>query len=145
MRRPPRSTYNTGSPSTSTIDAPETVNRILDMFPPHQERQIRMMLAATLRAVISQRLLERVDGGRVVAAEVLINNGRIFDRIVDPSQSMNLLEVMAESEFYGMQTFDQAILKLFETNQISFQTALAAATSPHDLRVKAEQKGLLAV
>lgn len=128
-----------------TIDAPETVNRILDMFPPHQERQIRMMLAATLRAVISQRLLERIDGGRVVAAEVLINNGRIFDRIVDPEQSMNLLEVMAESEFYGMQTFDQAILKLFESGQITFQTALAAATSPHDLRVKAEQKGLLAV
>ncbi len=128
-----------------TIDAPETVNRILDMFPPHQERQIRAMLASTLRSVISQRLLERVDGGRVVATEILINNGRVFDRIVNQDEKMDLIEVMAESEFYGMQTFDQAILRLFEAGTVSFQTALAAATSPHDLRVKAEQKGLLAV
>ncbi len=126
-----------------TIDAPETINRILDMFPPHQERQVRMMMAATLRGVISQRLLERVDGGRIVAVEVLINNGRVYERIVNPEESLNLLEVMSESEFYGMQTFDQAILRLFEEKKITFQTALAAATSPHDLRVKAEQKGLL--
>ena len=90
--------------------------------------------------------MEQVDGdGRVPAVEALTMNGRVFDRIVDEAATHTLEDVIEESEFYGMQTFDQAILSLFKSGHISFQTALAAASNPHDLRVKAEQTGLVAV
>ncbi len=128
-----------------TVDATESVSRIIDFFPPYQQQQVRIMLAATLKGVVSQRLLERVDGGRVPAVEVMTNNGRVYDRIVDSSQTNSLIEVIAESEFYGMQTFDQSILSLFKAGQISFQTAMTSASNPHDFRVKAEQEGLISV
>ncbi len=127
-----------------TIDATETINRIIDFFPPYQQKQTRLLLAGALRGVISQRLLESTDGGRVPAIEVLTMNGRVFDRIVDEKQTHSLEDVIRESEFYGMQTFDQAILNLFKRGRITFQTALAHASNPHDLRVKAEQAGLVA-
>jgi len=129
-----------------TIDATETVNRTIDFFPPYQQKQARLQLAGGLKGVISQRLMETVDeSGRVPALEVLTMNGRVFDRIVDEKQTHTLEDVIKESEFYGMQTFDQAILKLFEQGKISFEIALASASNPHDLRVKAERSGLVAV
>jgi twitching motility protein PilT len=129
-----------------TIDATETVNRIIDFFPPYQQKQTRLQLAGSLQEIVSQRLMEKVDAdGRIPAIENLTMNGRVFDRIVDESQTHTLEDVIQESEFYGMQTFDQAILKLFKAGHISFQTALSAASNPHDLRVKAEQTGLVAV
>lgn len=129
-----------------TINATETINRIVDFFPPYQQKQTRLQLAGALKGIVSQRLIERADGeGRVPAVEALIMNGRVFDRIVEEGQTHTLHDVIEESEFYGMQTFDQAILKLFKDDHITFQTALAAATNPHDLRVKAEQTGLVAV
>ena len=129
-----------------TIDATETVNRIIDFFPPYQQKQTRLQMAGAIKGIVSQRLMEKVDGeGRVPAVEILTMNGRVFDRIVDETQTHTLEDVIQESEFYGMQTFDQAILKLFKDGDISFQTALAAASNPHDLRVKAEQNGLVAV
>ena len=129
-----------------TIDATETINRIIDFFPPYQQKQTRLQLAGALQGIVSQRLMDRADGeGRVPAVEALTMNGRVFDRIVDESETHTLEDVIQESEFYGMQTFDQAILKLFQSGMISFQTALSGASNPHDLRVKAEQTGLVAV
>ncbi|MDH3306250.1 MAG: PilT/PilU family type 4a pilus ATPase, partial [Acidimicrobiia bacterium] len=128
-----------------TIDATETINRVIDFFPPYQQQQVRILLASTLRGVISQRLLEKSDGGRIPAIEVMTNNGRVFDRIVDPAETHSLVEVIRESEFYGMQTFDQSILSLFKQGLISFQIAMGSASNPHDFRVKAEQEGLVSV
>ncbi len=129
-----------------TLDATETVNRIIAVFPPYQQKQIRLLLAGTLKGIISQRLLERRDGeGRVPAVEVLTMNGRVFDRIVDEDQTHTLVDVIQESEFYGMQSFDQSILKLFGDGGISLQVAMAHASNPHDFRVKADQMGLLKV
>ena len=132
--------------SLHTLDATETLNRILDFFPPHQQQQVRLLLAGTLRGVVSQRLLERSDGsGRIVAVEVMTMNGRIFDRIVDPAETAGLPEVIADSEFYGMKTFDQSILELFQAGHVDLQEAIAHASNPHDLRVTAEQMGLVSV
>jgi len=132
--------------SLHTIDATETINRIVDFFPPYQQKQIRILLASTLKGVVSQRLLEKADGqGRVPSVEVLTMNGRVYDRVIDESLTSEIVEVIAESEFYGMQTFDQSILSLYEKGQISFQNAIANASNPHDFRVKAEQLGLVTV
>lgn len=132
--------------SLHTIDATETINRIVDFFPPYQQKQIRLLLASTLKGVVSQRLLEKADGqGRVPSVEVLTMNGRVYDRVVDETLTSEIVEVIAESEFYGMQTFDQSILHLYEKGQISFQIAMANASNPHDFRVKAEQLGLVTV
>ncbi len=132
--------------SLHTIDATETINRIVDFFPPYQQKQIRILLASTLKGVVSQRLLEKADGqGRVPSVEVLTMNGRVYDRVIDESLTNEIVEVIAESEFYGMQTFDQSILYLYEKGQISFQVAIANASNPHDFRVKAEQLGLVTV
>ncbi len=128
-----------------TIDATETINRIIDFFPPYQQQQIRILLGSTLKGVVSQRLLEKADGGRAPAVEIMTMNGRVFDRIVDASQTHSLVEVIRESEFYGMQTFDQSILNLFKNGDISFQTAMTNASNPHDFRVKAEQEGIIKV
>ena len=128
-----------------TIDATETINRIIDFFPPYQQQQIRILLGSTLKGVVSQRLLEKSDGGRAPAVEIMTMNGRVVDRIVDSTQTHSLVEVIRESEFYGMQTFDQSILNLFKNGDISFQTAMSTASNPHDFRVKAEQEGIIKV
>lgn len=129
--------------SLHTIDATETISRIVDFFPPYQQKQIRLLLAGTLRGVVSMRLLNRADGhGRVPAVEVLTMNARVFDRIVEETATHTLADIIAEGEFYGMQSFDQAILQLYKDGLISFHEAVGAASNPHDLRVRAEQAGL---
>ena len=92
-----------------TVDAPETVNRIIDFFPPHQQQQARAMIAGTLKGIVSQRLVRTADGhGRVAICEILRMTGRVHDMIMDPKQTGQLPEVIAEGGYYGMQTFDQA-------------------------------------
>ncbi len=127
-----------------TADTVETVNRIVDFFPADQHRQVRLSLATSLRGVVSQRLLERADGaGRVPAVEVLVNTGRVFDRIVDPDMpGDSLLELVSAGDYYGMQTFDQALLRLYADGRIGLREAMAAATNPSDLRVALQQAGL---
>ena len=116
-----------------TIDAMETINRVLDLFPPEQQREIRTSFAGALRGIVSQRLVARSDGkGRVPVVEVLVNTGRIFDRIVDPEQTAGILDVLAGGEFYGMQTFDQALVKLVKEGVVATDEARRAATNPHD-------------
>jgi twitching motility protein PilT len=119
-----------------TIDAVETVNRIIDFFPPHHHQQVRAQLAGSLRGVISQRLVPTVDGvGRAAACEVLTMTGRVRDLISNPNETAKLSEVIAEGGYYGMQTFDQALLALFQDGRVSMDEALKAATHPHDFKL----------
>ncbi len=90
-----------------TIDATETINRIIDFFPTYQQQQIRLMLAATLRGIVSMRLLPAIGGGLVPAVEVLVMTGTIREYIVDPEQTYKIRDAMNEGAYYGMQTFDQ--------------------------------------
>jgi twitching motility protein PilT len=116
-----------------TIDAMETINRVLDLFPPEQQREIRSSFAGALRGIVSQRLVSRADGkGRVPVVEVLVNTGRVFDRIVDPDQTAGILDVISGGDFYGMQTFDQALVKLVKEGVVSADEARRTATNPHD-------------
>jgi twitching motility protein PilT len=125
-----------------TIDAVETVNRIIDFFPPHHHQQVRAMLAGSLRGVISQRLVPTVQNdSRVVACEVLTMTGRVRDMISDPNETGKLGEVIAEGSYYGMQTFDQALLHLHRDGKVSMDEALKAATHPHDFKLLVASEG----
>ena len=125
-----------------TLDATETVNRIIDFFPPHLQGQARVMLAATLRGVVGQRLVKSADGeGRVAVCEILVATGRVQDLILNPEETGRLSEVIAEGEFYGMQTYDQALMHHVLEGNISEDVAYEAATSPHDFKLMLESKG----
>jgi len=125
-----------------TIDATETINRIIDFFPLHQQKQVRIMLAGTLKAIISQRLLPMADGkGRVPAVEVMITTNRVRDFILDPDQAPLIHDAIKEGDFYGMQTFDQALLKLYEDGLITLSDAAQAAANPHDFKLLVQQQG----
>lgn len=116
-----------------TIDATETVNRIIDLFPPEQQREARVSFAGSLRGIISQRLVVRGDGGgRVPACEVLINTGRVYERIIDPEETFSISDVIQEGQYYGMQTFDQALVGLVKDGVITEEDGRAASTNPHD-------------
>ena len=131
-----------------TTNATETVNRIVDFFPPFQQHQIRLTLASCLKGVICQRLLERADDmGRVPAVEVMVMTGRIADRIVEPASGKGetIEEMIAGGEWYGMQTFDQSLFHLYQEGQVTFRQAMAAASRPHDFRLALEHAGLVAI
>ncbi len=117
-----------------TLDATETINRIVQMFPPHQQPAIRLQLAAILRATISQRLLPRADGkGMIPAVEVLVNTPRVRDMIEDPSRTSEIVDAIKEGAHpYGMISFDQSLTDLVHRKLITYETALAAATNPDD-------------
>jgi twitching motility protein PilT len=128
-----------------TLDAAESVNRIIDFFQPHEQSQARAMLAGTLKAVVSQRLVRTVDhAGRVAVCEILRMTGRAHDMILNPDETDRLREVIAEGEYYGMQTFDQALLRHFQAGRISMEDALHAATSPHDFKLLVAGDGRMA-
>ena len=119
-----------------TVDAPETVNRIIDFFPPHQQQQARAMIAGTLKGIVSQRLVKTADGhGRVACCEIMVMTGRVHDMILDPKLTGQLPEVVAEGGYYGMQTFDQHLLKHLQAGRITYEEAMRAATSPHDFKL----------
>jgi twitching motility protein PilT len=125
-----------------TIDATETINRIIDFFPLHQQKQVRIMLAGTLRGIVSQRLLPRADGqGRVPAVEVMVMTNRIRDFVLDADATHNIGQAIKEGEFYGMQTFDQALLKLYEEGLITLHDAAQVASNPHDFKLLVQQQG----
>ncbi|HEV8053627.1 MAG TPA: type IV pilus twitching motility protein PilT, partial [Candidatus Limnocylindrales bacterium] len=127
-----------------TVDASETINRIIDFFPPHQQQQARAMIAGTLKGIVSQRLVRTADGnGRVACCEILVMTGRVHDMILDPKLTGQLPEVIAEGAYYGMQTFDQHLLSHLQSGRITFEDALRVATSPHDfkLMVSAKENG----
>ena len=125
-----------------TVDATESVNRMLDFFPPHQQQQVRAMIGGTLKGVVSQRLIPNVDGsGRVAVCEVLVMTGRVRDMVTDPAQTGRLHEVIQEGEYYGMQTFDQALLSHLQAGRISMEEALRTATHPHDFKLLVASDG----
>jgi twitching motility protein PilT len=119
-----------------TVDCVETINRVLDLFPPQQHKELRTSFAGALRGIVSQRLVVRADGkGRVPAVEVLMATGRVFDRIVDANATDSIRDVIAEGEYYGMQTFDQALVNLVREGLVREDEARYASTSPHDFNL----------
>ena len=126
-----------------TMSAMETISRIIDFFPPFQQQQVRMSLAGSLSGIVSQRLVQRSDSnGRIPAMEVLVSTGRVFDKIADATLTHELEEIIEQGEYYGMQTFDQSLLALYEEGLISRRDAIATATKTHDLRLKMDTSDL---
>ena len=126
-----------------TVDAAESVNRIIDFFPQAEQRQARAMLAGTLKAVISQRLVPTPDkNGRVATCEILRMTGRVRDMIMNPDETGKLPEVISEGAYYGMQTFDQALLHHVQEGRVAMNDALKAATHPHDFKLLVSSDGL---
>ncbi|HUO76088.1 MAG TPA: type IV pilus twitching motility protein PilT [Thermodesulfovibrionales bacterium] len=123
-----------------TIDATETVNRVIAVFPPYQHKQVRMQLSSVIKGIISMRLMPKADGkGRVPAVEVMIATATIKDCILDQDKTKLIPDVIAQSKIhYGMQTFDQSLFDLFKSGLITYEEALRRASSPDDfvLRVK---------
>ena len=123
-----------------TLDATETINRIIAVFPPHQQKQIRIQLATVLKAVISQRLIPRTDGtGRVPAVEVLISTAFIRDCVMDKEKTHLIHGAIAQgTSQYGMQTFDQSIFSLFEQSFISYEEALRWASNVDEFKLRVQ-------
>ncbi|MBA2541065.1 MAG: Flp pilus assembly complex ATPase component TadA, partial [Deltaproteobacteria bacterium] len=117
-----------------TVDATETVNRVIAMFPTHQQQQARLSLAATLKGVISQRLLPRADGkGMVPALEVMINTERVREMIEEPTRTREIKNAIAEGLHpYGMITFDQALANLVKQRLVTYEEAVKNSSSPSD-------------
>ena len=123
-----------------TLDATETIQRIIAVFPPPEQKQIRLQLASTLKAVISQRLVRRGDGqGRVPAVEVMVATNYIRDCIINPDKTRLIREAIAAgTSQYGMQTFDQSLFDLFSRNLITLEEALLRASNPDDFRLRVQ-------
>ena len=121
-----------------TIDAPQTVNRILSFYPPHQHAEIRFLLASTLQAVISQRLIQRAEGkGRVPAVEVMLNTAAIGDYLMSPEKTLMIKSAIQEgAQQYGMQTFDQSLMSLFTQGLITYDAAMQNASNPSELDLR---------
>ena len=121
-----------------TLDAAETINRVVGAFPPYQQKQVRIQLASILRAVISQRLVPRVDGtGRVPAIEIMINTARVREYIEDKEKTRKIREAIAQGYVgYGMQTFDQSLMALYKDNLISLEEAMRQASNPDDFALR---------
>lgn len=134
---------NTGHFVMSTLhtsDTVDTISRVLDFFPPHEQNQIRLALANSLRGVISQRLISKVSGGRQVAAEVCIANGHVSDAILKPELVATIRDIIAEDTYHGMQTFDQHLMDLVEHGVVDEGEALQVALNPHDLMVELRRR-----
>jgi len=123
-----------------TLDAAETINRIITVYPPHQQKQIRLQLASVLKAVVSQRLIPRADGtGRAPAAEVMIGTPFIRDCIVDKEKTHLIRSAIAQgTSQYGMQTFDQSIFSLFEQHLITYDEAMRWASNVDEFKLKVQ-------
>jgi twitching motility protein PilT len=120
-----------------TTDAKETIGRFIDTFPPHQQSQVRIQLAANLRAIISQRLLRRDDNtGRVLATEVLVATAAIRAAVQEAGREKEILSLVEKGAQHGMHSFDQDLLRLFNEKMISREEAISNATSANDFQVK---------
>jgi twitching motility protein PilT len=123
-----------------TLDATETIHRIIAVFPPHQQKQIRLQLASVLKAVVSMRLIRKVDGrGRVPAVEVLISTEFIRDCIINQDKTRMIRDAIAAgTSQYGMQTFDQSIYNLYRDKLITYDEALKQASNPDELKLRVD-------
>jgi twitching motility protein PilT len=118
-----------------TVDATETINRLIDLFPPHERNQVRIMIAGTLKGIIGQRLIRTKSGYRAAVCEVMVTTGRIRDFIMDPAQTGQIEQAILEGEYYGMQTFDQALLKLVEEDRVDYEEAIKISSRPQDFKL----------
>lgn len=120
-----------------TLDAPETVNRIISVFPPYHQKQIRLQLASVLKAVISMRLVKRKGGGRVPAMEILISTPAVKEAILIPEKFKTLRTLISEGYAqYGMQTFDQSLFDLYQKELITLEEALAQCSNPDEFKLR---------
>ena len=121
-----------------TLDATETINRIISVFPPYQQKQIRLQLASILKAVISQRLVPRADGkGRVPALEVLVSTSRVRECIGDKDRTKELHDAIAKGfTTYGMQSFDQSLMHLVKNELVTYEEALHHVSNPDDFALR---------
>ncbi|NLI14769.1 MAG: type IV pilus twitching motility protein PilT [candidate division Zixibacteria bacterium] len=121
-----------------TMNAIETISRIISFFPPHQHQQIRLLLAGTLKSVICQKLLPRADGpGRVPAVEIMVSTASIRECIIDQMKTPQILDLIESGAIqYGMQSFDQSLMKLFRSGMISYEEAIAHSTNPDDFDLR---------
>ena len=121
-----------------TLDASETINRIISAFPPHQQKQIRIQLGSVLKGVVSQRLVPRADGkGRVAAVEIMKATARIKEMIEDKDRTKEIPDAIAQGQIsYGMQTFDQSLMQLVRSNLVTYQEALRQASNPDDFALR---------
>jgi twitching motility protein PilT len=122
-----------------TIDAAETVGRIVEFFPAQKQLMVRSILAGVLRGVISQRLLPKVGGGRVAAVEVMVNTARIADLIRDAAKTDGITEAIEDGEFHQMQSFSQHLVQLVIEGLVELETAANAATNRHDFEIAVQQ------
>jgi len=122
-----------------TTDATQTINRIISFYPPHQHQEIRMLLSTALQAVVCQRLVPKKDGkGRVPAAEILINTAAVADNIRDTEKALNIPDLIAEGTVsYGMQSFDQSLMKWYKEGTIAYESALFYSTNPSEFALRA--------
>ena len=127
-----------------TIDAKETVTRVISTFPPYHQRQVRMQLAGVIKGVISQRLVPKADGvGRVPAVEILVSTARVRECVIEKEKTAELQDAIAKGyTSYGMQTFDQSLMTLLKKNLITYDEAMRQSTSPDDFALRV--KGILA-
>ena len=125
-----------------TVDATETVNRVVDFFPPYQQTQIRLTLAGALKGIVCQRLVPANAGGLVPCHEILVNTGRVAERISQAEKTAEIHDVIAEGGFYGMVTFDQSLLGLVKSGKATVEAALAASSNPHDLTLQFQQNDI---
>ncbi len=127
-----------------TLNATETVNRIISVFPPYHQKQVRLQLAGVLKGVISQRLVPRADGaGRVPAVEIMVSTARIRECIIEKDKTNEILDAISKGvTAYGMQTFDQSLMFLLKEGLITFEEALKHCTNPDDFTLRV--KGILA-
>ncbi len=127
----------------TTSDPVETINRLLDLFPPQVHRTVRMQLSQHLKGIISQRLLDSADGtGRVLAAEVMAINPRMQEHILSDAPPETFVDTIKDSEFFGMQTFDQSLLKLVGERRLTVAEALPHVRNPHEFRAKVMELGV---
>jgi twitching motility protein PilT len=121
-----------------TLDATETINRIISVFPPHQQKQIRLQLSGVLKAVVSLRLMPRADGlGRVPAVEVLVSTALIRDYIINKEKTRLIPDAIAQGiSQYGMQTFDQSLYHLLKKQMITYEEAMLHATNPEEFKLR---------
>jgi twitching motility protein PilT len=122
-----------------TLDAAETIGRLIEFFPPQKQMMVREILAGVLRGVVSQRLLPRKDGGRVAAVEVMVVTARIADLIREPEKTHGMTEAIEEGGYHNMQSFAQHLVELVVDDVVELEVAAAAATNRHDFEIAVEQ------
>ena len=126
-----------------TTDATETVNRIVDFFPPHEQKQVRLGLATSLQGIVCQRLMPRATGdGRAVVMEIAVNSPRLSEAIADPERTGDIEEILATGAYSGMQTFDQHLLQLVLEGTVAIGPAKLASSNTHDFSIMLKRAGV---